>query len=444
MKGLKVIIIVVLTALTVIGWGSVGANRMKLDNEYNSDIKNADQWAADGLYQRAIQKYKDAIAQNDSQETWTKLLDAYAKRYEEDTGILSDYVSAAEDATVRYPKNSQYLKTLVSLYMDSSNYSGAYKYICNAIENGNTDKEIYNLKNQIQYSYKTGTENYVDVKSAAGSFYTVSNGELWGSYGVDGSVGVDCSYEYINSCGDNQTRVYTTQKDSRLIDGDGMVLGIFGFKVTEAGLYSEGLIPVAHEGKYKYYDSFAKESFGDYDFAGGFKNGIAPVKKGNDWLFVDTSGKEKGEHFADVVTDDNGNCFTGSVIIAAKEQGKYGMFDGDLKSVCNFTADEMDLCMSDDLIAFKSNDKWGYVNTEGKVIIEPQYEAAKSFSNGLAAVCKEGAWGFINSKNETVIDYEFADADYFNSSGSCMVRTDVPNVEDEVVWQLIILNLGIK
>jgi len=41
------------------------------------------------------------------------------------------------------------------------------------------------------------------------------------------------------------------------------------------------------------------------------------------------------------------------------------------------------------LIAFKNNNKWGFVNEEGKIVIEPQYDNAKSFSYGLAAVFSE-------------------------------------------------------
>ena len=45
----------------------------------------------------------------------------------------------------------------------------------------------------------------------------------------------------------------------------------------------------------------------------------------------------------------------------------------------------------------------------------------KCFSNGLAAVKMNGKWGFINKEGRTVIDYQFVDADYFTSEGLCFV-----------------------
>jgi hypothetical protein len=39
----------------------------------------------------------------------------------------------------------------------------------------------------------------------------------------------------------------------------------------------------------------------------------------------------------------------------------------------------------------------------------------------LAAVKMNGKWGFINKEGRTVIDYQFVDADYFTSEGLCFV-----------------------
>jgi hypothetical protein len=44
-------------------------------------------------------------------------------------------------------------------------------------------------------------------------------------------------------------------------------------------------------------------------------------------------------------------------------------------------------------------DKWGYIDPEGKVVIEPQYDEAGSFSEGVARVGiydKDYKWGFID------------------------------------------------
>ena len=54
------------------------------------------------------------------------------------------------------------------------------------------------------------------------------------------------------------------------------------------------------------------------------------------------------------------------------------------------------------------NNKRGYLNAyTGEVVIEPQYDAAWVFSDGLAAVKKDNMIGFINKDGELVIPFKF-------------------------------------
>lgn len=56
-----------------------------------------------------------------------------------------------------------------------------------------------------------------------------------------------------------------------------------------------------------------------------------------------------------------------------------------------------------ELIPVMMEDKWGYIDTKGKVIIKPEFEFAYHFSDGLAKVGNGNAYGFINKKGEYVI-----------------------------------------
>ncbi|WP_027001626.1 WG repeat-containing protein [Hugenholtzia roseola] len=63
-------------------------------------------------------------------------------------------------------------------------------------------------------------------------------------------------------------------------------------------------------------------------------------------------------------------------------------------------------------LAFRSQGKWGFLDTEGKIIASAQYETVESFQNGFAKVKKEGKWGYINKQGEAVIptDYQYLSA----------------------------------
>jgi hypothetical protein len=71
--------------------------------------------------------------------------------------------------------------------------------------------------------------------------------------------------------------------------------------------------------------------------------------------------------------------------------------------------------------------KYGYIDENGKMVINPTYEDARDFSEGLASVCagagcylgtqnkgKEKKWGFIDKQGNTVIPFQFESAFEFH------------------------------
>ena len=56
--------------------------------------------------------------------------------------------------------------------------------------------------------------------------------------------------------------------------------------------------------------------------------------------------------------------------------------------------------MFNDGLVEKDDDKYGYINKKGDYVINPQFDAADSFSEGLAAVEDDDEYGYINK-----IDY---------------------------------------
>ena len=48
------------------------------------------------------------------------------------------------------------------------------------------------------------------------------------------------------------------------------------------------------------------------------------------------------------------------------------------------------------------------------MILEPQFDAAWEFREGMAAVMKNGKWGFIDKKGKFLIQPQFEDAAFFS------------------------------
>ena len=54
----------------------------------------------------------------------------------------------------------------------------------------------------------------------------------------------------------------------------------------------------------------------------------------------------------------------------------------------------------------EATSKYGYIDTEGNYIIEPQYYDVGIFYNGEAMVRQDEKWVYINAKGEYVADVE--------------------------------------
>ena len=73
--------------------------------------------------------------------------------------------------------------------------------------------------------------------------------------------------------------------------------------------------------------------------------------------------------------------------------------------------------------------RYGFVDSEGKLVIPYQYDFALDFSDGMALVCDENGWiGYINTKGELVIPYQYDNPSERNGNdfheGLCAVVVD--------------------
>ncbi|HEY0003193.1 MAG TPA: WG repeat-containing protein [Pyrinomonadaceae bacterium] len=67
--------------------------------------------------------------------------------------------------------------------------------------------------------------------------------------------------------------------------------------------------------------------------------------------------------------------------------------------------------------------KWGFVNSEGE-IVATGFEAEKTFSEGLAAVQLGGKWGFIDKSGRLVIQPRFDEAERFSEGLALVTEAD--------------------
>lgn len=77
----------------------------------------------------------------------------------------------------------------------------------------------------------------------------------------------------------------------------------------------------------------------------------------------------------------------------------------------------------EDLIAAKLGDKWGYINSEGKFEINPQFDTVSIFSkDGLAVFSVDGKYGYIKKDGSYAINPQFDGAYLFDEKGYALVK----------------------
>lgn len=99
----------------------------------------------------------------------------------------------------------------------------------------------------------------------------------------------------------------------------------------------------------------------------------------------------------------------GSKLVAVKIDDKWGFMNAQGKMVISATFQDAHN-FSEGLASVKTKDKWGFINTKGKFVVKAEYDkVGAAFNNGYAQVSKKGKWGMINSKGVVVIPLKYVE-----------------------------------
>ncbi len=91
------------------------------------------------------------------------------------------------------------------------------------------------------------------------------------------------------------------------------------------------------------------------------------------------------------------------------------------------------LSYAQELIPYRYGELWGYCTPDKKIVIKPQYNRVRWFSEGLAAVsnqCRDcydnydGKWGYIDKSGKIIIPIEYNSASNFVNDTAIVVKGD--------------------
>ncbi|MEO8131655.1 MAG: WG repeat-containing protein [Bryobacteraceae bacterium] len=181
-----------------------------------------------------------------------------------------------------------------------------------------------------------------------------------------------------------------------------------------------GLYPVQVDAKYGFIDKTGKVVITpQFGAALAFSNGLAPAMdlKTGKWGYIDKSAK-----FVVPAKFDIAYPFAEDLGVV-RLAGNYGAVDrsGNLAVPAIFAGMSQ---FTDGVAAALINQAvgggmvataWGFVDKEGKYLIQPRFESVTPFGEGLIGVRKlGGAWGYVDIKNQQVITPQFQEVGPFS------------------------------
>ena len=225
----------------------------------------------------------------------------------------------------------------------------------------------------------------------------------------------DFSYKYLPVKEDDKWS-YIDENGKQLI----------GAKFNSADLFSNGLALVSDEhNKYGYINEQGEYVIkAQYISATYFSEGLAFVLSPEGYPeCIDTKGKIVFE----LKQADFAAAFHEGLARIGMDN-KVGFVDKSGKFVINPSFDDAGDFLEGLAVIqnhVDNNERDGFINTEGKVIVEPQFLLAENFSNGLAIVVNtEGNAGYINKTGEMIIKPSYSSATMFSDEHALVMNNN--------------------
>ena len=252
--------------------------------------------------------------------------------------------------------------------------------------------------------------------SFSGGLAAVKIGDLWGFINTDGQIVVEPQFSDTRGFHSGYAAVRLKERWG-LIKPSGKYVVLP--KYADMGDFSENLIPVKNEKGWGFADVSGKLVVAaNFDEVRSFHNGKAAAKEGSRWGYIDLKN-----HFVINPTYAHTGDFLGKYAPVGTQltDNGWGYVDAAGQEVIKPQFDTAK-AFSEGMAAVLVDDYWGFISETGNLVINPVYDDTRGFSHGLAAVKFHGKWGFINPSGEMVLQPSYENASDFDESELSLVQ----------------------
>lgn len=417
----------------VLGWCVTARALIEKPAAYQQLLAEAEQYEADKIYVRAIETYKEALAYNpDSVNIQARIATDYLALGDE-TSFINRCNSINESK--KYPVSVVTL--LADYYMENNRNEKAIELLSNALKQHKDNQELKERFERLRYTYKEIYVSYDEIFPFRNDSAVYVEENAYGLLNIAGKVTIRNHNDW-NGVLSTDRKSVPVYRDGEFYfsdeNGYRIEVPVKGQKIEELGILCNGMAPAKINGKYGYVDGTFRElsSFG-WDGATVIQNGFGAVKQGEKWALINSSFELVTDFIYDDVKRDMYNYCSISDRAFVKVQNGYQMVNGKGDAIGEGGYEDAVPFVTKEPAPVLKNGKWGFVDLDGNIVIEPQYENAGAFSGGLAPVQTGGGWGYITTDNQLVIAADFTEARSFYKG--------VAPVKNGNSWTLIQLNV---
>ena len=430
---MKKAVLLGMIGLLALGWAVTAQGLMEGPARYRSLMEEAGRYESQKIYVSAIDCYKQALElKPGSIELNTKIAADYLNLGDEVSFI--NYCNAVNEEH-GYPVGTALMET--DYYMERQQEKKAISVLQKALKHHKDSQELLGRYDKLKYTYTDAYLRFDGMYPFRNDSAVVMNGDRYGLIKPNGNTLMKCGHDWLGPMSDDGEYIPVAD------DGEFYYANSSGYrievprqgqKVEWLGTISGGIAPAKINGKYGYINAkFEEQSPFQWDGASVMKNGIGAVMQGGKWALINDSYELVTDYiYDDVKMDEYGFCSISGRIFAKGQQG-YIMLDEKGQQVGEQAFEDVRPFLTKEPAAVQISGKWGFAGMDGKLVIEPKYEAAGAFSSGLAPVRQGEDWGYVTVKDEMAIKPQYTEAGSFYKG--------IAPVKDGNMWTAIVLNI---
>ena len=438
----RILLALVFIALVIISWSIVLGSTSPTESQAIL-MERAAELAEEGKFKEATELLEEA-AEYETERTFeaeTELKKVYLELifkteefwYRDQAAYRRMYLDLLEKQMSRADATVDIFLEAANFYLlgepSSISYMSALEVLKDGIEKTGSETLI-ELYEDNRYAFRMGYNSYEEVTASYGRTIGVSlDGESWGIANSAGELIIRCDYDKISTFDAGRAIVL---KDGEIFAIDSNANRIALLKedgATDFGNFANDRLPLLVNGKWRRATGELVLRLTELDWIGTHSGGNAAAMLDGKWGVIDSSADWViPNEYDGIIMDELGRSYFRDTVFVRRGGSVYLLVDG---QQVGEAFDDAKPFSNAGYAAVKKDGLWGFINTEGEVMIPYRFEDALSFGQHLAAVKVGDFWGYISLYGKVVIEPEFLQAKSF-SNGNAPVLT-------ERGWQFISL-----